>query len=217
MSEGHDPATAIGTVTHYFSHLSVAAVTLTDALRVGDRIHIVAIPPTSSRPSIRWRWSTRRRRAPLRAMTSRWPLPTMFAITIAFTAKPELPARLVIIGQRTARRAQLARRSGPSPSGCRKPGRTTRGASRWPRSARRSSCSWALTRARTDGPFHRQAARLPRRGALPFTETPGYGLDRGHCDGARLAGCPAGDAHGWIEESYRAVAPRALARAPDGA
>ena len=41
MSEGHDPATAIGTVTHYFSHLSVAAVTLTDALRVGDRIHIV--------------------------------------------------------------------------------------------------------------------------------------------------------------------------------
>jgi translation elongation factor EF-1alpha len=41
MSEGHDPASAIGTVTHYFSHLSVAAVTLTDSLRVGDRIHIV--------------------------------------------------------------------------------------------------------------------------------------------------------------------------------
>jgi putative protease len=40
MSEGHDPATAIGTVTHYFSHLSVAAVTLTDTLRTGDRIHI---------------------------------------------------------------------------------------------------------------------------------------------------------------------------------
>jgi putative protease len=40
MSEGHDPASAIGTVTHYFSHLSVAAVTLTDPLRVGDRIHI---------------------------------------------------------------------------------------------------------------------------------------------------------------------------------
>lgn len=41
MSEGHDPDQAIGTVTHYFSHLSVAAVTLTDTLRVGDRIHIV--------------------------------------------------------------------------------------------------------------------------------------------------------------------------------
>ena len=40
MSEGHDPVQAIGTVTHYFSHLSVAAVTLTDTLRVGDRIHI---------------------------------------------------------------------------------------------------------------------------------------------------------------------------------
>jgi translation elongation factor EF-1alpha len=40
MSGGHDPDLAIGTVTHYFSHLSVAAVALTDALRVGDRIHI---------------------------------------------------------------------------------------------------------------------------------------------------------------------------------
>jgi hypothetical protein len=40
MSEGHDPADAIGTVTHYFSHLGVAAVSLTQALAVGDRIHI---------------------------------------------------------------------------------------------------------------------------------------------------------------------------------
>jgi len=40
MSEGHDPEQAIGTVTHYFSHLSVAAVTLTGTLHVGDRIHI---------------------------------------------------------------------------------------------------------------------------------------------------------------------------------
>lgn len=40
MSEGHDPDQAIGTVTHYFGHLSVAAVTLTDTLRIGDRIHI---------------------------------------------------------------------------------------------------------------------------------------------------------------------------------
>lgn len=31
---------AIGTVTHYFSHLGVAAVTLEATLRKGDRIHI---------------------------------------------------------------------------------------------------------------------------------------------------------------------------------
>jgi translation elongation factor EF-1alpha len=40
MSEEHDPGQSIGTVSHYFGHLSVAAVTLTDTLRVGDRIHI---------------------------------------------------------------------------------------------------------------------------------------------------------------------------------
>ena len=40
MSAGHDPADAIGLVTHYFSHLSVAAVRLTAPLAVGDRIHI---------------------------------------------------------------------------------------------------------------------------------------------------------------------------------
>jgi hypothetical protein len=40
MSETHDPADAIGTVTHYFSHLSVAAVSLTEPLAIGDRIHI---------------------------------------------------------------------------------------------------------------------------------------------------------------------------------
>ena len=40
MSEQHDPAEAIGTVTHYFGHLSVAAVDLSDTLRVGDRVHI---------------------------------------------------------------------------------------------------------------------------------------------------------------------------------
>ena len=40
MSEEHDPGQSIGTVTHYFGHLSVAAVSLTDTLRVGDRIHI---------------------------------------------------------------------------------------------------------------------------------------------------------------------------------
>lgn len=40
MSE-HDPAEAIGTVTHYFGHLSVAAISLTAPLAVGERIHIV--------------------------------------------------------------------------------------------------------------------------------------------------------------------------------
>jgi translation elongation factor EF-1alpha len=40
MSEQHDPSDAIGTVTHYFSHLSVAAVSLTDTLRAGERLHI---------------------------------------------------------------------------------------------------------------------------------------------------------------------------------
>jgi translation elongation factor EF-1alpha len=41
MSENHDPQTAIGTISHYFSHLSVAAVQLDQPLRVGDQIHIV--------------------------------------------------------------------------------------------------------------------------------------------------------------------------------
>jgi len=40
MTEDHDPADAIGTVMHYFTHLSVAAVELTQPLRIGDRIHI---------------------------------------------------------------------------------------------------------------------------------------------------------------------------------
>jgi len=40
MSEGHDPADAIGRISHYFGHLSVAAVLLEAPLAVGDRIHI---------------------------------------------------------------------------------------------------------------------------------------------------------------------------------
>jgi putative protease len=40
MSDSHDPGDAIGRVTHYFGHLSVAAVELTAPLAVGDRIHI---------------------------------------------------------------------------------------------------------------------------------------------------------------------------------
>jgi hypothetical protein len=40
MSTLHEPAEAIGSVTHYFGHLSVAAVRLTEPLVVGDRIRI---------------------------------------------------------------------------------------------------------------------------------------------------------------------------------
>jgi len=40
MGAEHDPGDAIGRVTHYFSHLSVAAVSLTAPLAVGERIHI---------------------------------------------------------------------------------------------------------------------------------------------------------------------------------
>jgi hypothetical protein len=40
MSENHDPESAIGSVSHYFSHLSVAAVQLDKPLRVGERVHI---------------------------------------------------------------------------------------------------------------------------------------------------------------------------------
>lgn len=40
MGADHDPSGAIGTVSHYFSHLSVAAVTLTGPLAVGQRIHL---------------------------------------------------------------------------------------------------------------------------------------------------------------------------------
>jgi putative protease len=31
----------IGRVTHYYSHLSVAVLSLTDSLKLGDRIHIL--------------------------------------------------------------------------------------------------------------------------------------------------------------------------------
>lgn len=40
MSDEHQPDEAIGTVTHYYSHLSVAAISLTAPLKLGDRIHI---------------------------------------------------------------------------------------------------------------------------------------------------------------------------------
>ena len=41
MSAAHDPSEAIGTVTHWFGHLSVAAVNLTGPLAVGDRVHVL--------------------------------------------------------------------------------------------------------------------------------------------------------------------------------
>ncbi len=40
MTADHDPASAIGVVTHYFGHLSVAGLSLSAPLAVGDRIHI---------------------------------------------------------------------------------------------------------------------------------------------------------------------------------
>ncbi len=40
MTEQHEPVAPIGTVTHYFGHLSVAAVNLTEPLSVGERIRI---------------------------------------------------------------------------------------------------------------------------------------------------------------------------------
>jgi len=40
VSEEQEPSDAIGIVTHWYAHLSVAAVRLTDTLAVGDRIHI---------------------------------------------------------------------------------------------------------------------------------------------------------------------------------
>jgi translation elongation factor EF-1alpha len=40
MSAEHDPSEAIGTVTHWVGHISVAAVRLTAPLKVGDKIRI---------------------------------------------------------------------------------------------------------------------------------------------------------------------------------
>ena len=40
MSEHHEAMEAIGTVTHWFGRLSVAGVSLTAPLAVGERIHI---------------------------------------------------------------------------------------------------------------------------------------------------------------------------------
>ena len=40
MSDTHLEDEAVGAVTHYYSHLGVAAVKLTAPLKVGDRIHI---------------------------------------------------------------------------------------------------------------------------------------------------------------------------------
>ena len=41
MSDQHDPSDAIGRISHYYSHLSVAAISLSSPLRVGERIHIM--------------------------------------------------------------------------------------------------------------------------------------------------------------------------------
>jgi len=53
--------------------------------------------------------------------------------------------------------------------------------------------------------------------ALPFTETTGYGLDRGRWVTVHApADTPSDMLTAWIEESYRAVAPKALLRTLDG-
>lgn len=35
------PGVQIGQITHYFDHINVAALTLTEPLRVGDTVHIL--------------------------------------------------------------------------------------------------------------------------------------------------------------------------------
>lgn len=40
MSTEHDPGDAIGRITHYYGHLSVAALSLDETLKNGERIHI---------------------------------------------------------------------------------------------------------------------------------------------------------------------------------
>jgi predicted DNA-binding protein (MmcQ/YjbR family) len=53
--------------------------------------------------------------------------------------------------------------------------------------------------------------------AMPFTETTGYGLDRGKWVSIHApADAPVEMLTEWIQESYRAVAPKALLRQFDG-
>ena len=53
--------------------------------------------------------------------------------------------------------------------------------------------------------------------SLPFSETPGYGLDRGHWVTIHAPpDAPLEMLTAWVEESYRAVAPRTLVRVLDG-
>jgi putative protease len=40
VSEQHEAGDAIGRITHWYAHLSVAAIRLTAPLAVGDRVHI---------------------------------------------------------------------------------------------------------------------------------------------------------------------------------
>jgi translation elongation factor EF-1alpha len=40
VSEQHEAGDAVGNVTHWYAHLSVAAIRLTAPLAVGDRVHI---------------------------------------------------------------------------------------------------------------------------------------------------------------------------------
>ena len=72
----------------------------------------------------------------------------------------------------------------------------------------------------TDGTAH-FTVKLPESHeealALPFSETPGYGLDRGHWVTVHAPpDTPLDMLTAWVEESYRAVAPRALVKLLDG-
>jgi predicted DNA-binding protein (MmcQ/YjbR family) len=67
-----------------------------------------------------------------------------------------------------------------------------------------------------DAPVH-LSLKLPQSHeealALPFTEPTGYGLDRGHWVTIHApVDWPAEMLFDWIEESYRAVAPRPRSR-----
>ena len=72
----------------------------------------------------------------------------------------------------------------------------------------------------TDGKAH-FTVKLPHSHeealALPFSETPGYGLDRGHWVTVHAPpDAPLDMLTAWVEESYRAVAPRALVKELEG-
>jgi len=47
-------------ITHYYNGISVAVLSLTDTLELGDKIHFLGTPPTSSKMSHPWRSTTKK-------------------------------------------------------------------------------------------------------------------------------------------------------------